>query len=335
MSKYTTDIRFICETAAGLTESKGYNNVNEIIESARPKIFNFSYPIFDDEYKPTLETKILKHFYLREISSETVGVWKLWLDATMNEIMPYYNELYKSTLIEFNPLYDTDITTESQRDIDGSENKTGSEQTSSTRGINESSQLTDETTIDGTTSSQTAGTKTGSQSGTSGKTGSGTTAETTQNSGSQTTDTLNEFSDTPQGGLDGILSHDYLTNATKETGTGASMTSGLTSGTTSSTESGSTSLDTEETTSTATGEIRGETQNKEQDTTKTTAETNAGMRSNLDTAVSTSTDQYLEHVYGKRGGATFMSMIKELRENIINIDMMIIEELEPLFMQLW
>ena len=39
MSKYTTELRFICESLAGLTESKGYDDVNNIIEAAAPKIF--------------------------------------------------------------------------------------------------------------------------------------------------------------------------------------------------------------------------------------------------------------------------------------------------------
>lgn len=106
MSKYTTEIRFICESLAGLDESVGYNDVATVIETARPKIFNFDYPIFDVNYKPILERKILKHFYTREICEETYGLWHLRLDAMMNEIMPYYNKLYESELLEFNPLDD-------------------------------------------------------------------------------------------------------------------------------------------------------------------------------------------------------------------------------------
>ena len=110
MSKYTTEVRFICENYAGLEESAGFNSVDSIIERARSKVFDFAYPIFDEAYKGVLETKILKHFYTREIGAETVGLWKHWLNTRMNEIMPYYNKLYKSELLEFNPLYDFDIT---------------------------------------------------------------------------------------------------------------------------------------------------------------------------------------------------------------------------------
>ncbi len=110
MSKYTTELRYIVEMEGGETESKGYNSIAEIIEKARPKIFNFSYPIFDENYKAVIETKILKRFYTREIGLETYGLWKLKLDAKLNEIMPYYNKLYESELIEFNPIYATNIT---------------------------------------------------------------------------------------------------------------------------------------------------------------------------------------------------------------------------------
>ena len=112
MSKYTTEVRFICEHYAGLTESAGYASIPEVIEKARPKIFDFTFPMFDDAYKPVLETKILKHFYTREIGEETVSLWKLRLDAKLNEIMPYYNKLYETELITFNPLYMTDLHTE-------------------------------------------------------------------------------------------------------------------------------------------------------------------------------------------------------------------------------
>lgn len=115
MSKFTTEVRFICEQFSGLGESVGYYRTNDVISKAREKIFNFDYPIFDEKYRPVLETKILKHFYTREIGFESVGLWLLKLDSKLNEIMPYYNQLYKSEAMEFNPFYDTDITT--TRDI--------------------------------------------------------------------------------------------------------------------------------------------------------------------------------------------------------------------------
>lgn len=110
MSKYTTEVRFICENSAGLRESEGANNIDSILDKCWNKVFNFDFPIFDENYRQVLCRKILKHYYTREIAHETVGRWKLALNAKLNEIMPYYNQLYKSELLEFNPFYDVALT---------------------------------------------------------------------------------------------------------------------------------------------------------------------------------------------------------------------------------
>lgn len=122
MSKYTTEVRFICENSAGLSESESADNVDSILDKCWNKVFNFDFPIFDENYRQVLCRKILKHYYTREIAHETVGRWKLALNAKLNEIMPYYNQLYKSELLEFNPFYDVDLTR--SREGSGTSNKT-------------------------------------------------------------------------------------------------------------------------------------------------------------------------------------------------------------------
>lgn len=122
MSKYTTEVRFICENSAGLSESEGADNVDSILDRCWNKVFNFDFPIFDENYRQVLCRKILKHYYTREIAHETVGRWKLALNAKLNEIMPYYNQLYKSELLEFNPFYDVDLTR--SREGSGTSNRT-------------------------------------------------------------------------------------------------------------------------------------------------------------------------------------------------------------------
>lgn len=57
MSKYTTELRYICEYEAGKTESKGYDDVDEILTASAPKIFSFTFPIFDNNYKLPLINK--------------------------------------------------------------------------------------------------------------------------------------------------------------------------------------------------------------------------------------------------------------------------------------
>jgi len=125
MSKYTTELRFICENYSGLDESVGYNDTQTVIQKAIPKIFDFGFPIFDENYRNVLERKIITHYYTREIGFETVGLWKLKLYTKLNEIMPYYNKLYESELIKFNPLYDVDLTRDHNKQGSGNNAKQG------------------------------------------------------------------------------------------------------------------------------------------------------------------------------------------------------------------
>lgn len=193
MSKYTTEVRFICEVNSGLNESVGYSKIEEVITGAIPKIFDFDFPIFDESYRGVLERKILKHFYTREICEETVGLWKLRLDTRLNEIMPYYNKLYKSELLDFNPLYTDNLTR------------------TRTTNLNSKRETGNNGEVDSTNNSNSQGS------------GSGTT----NSNGSDL------YSDTPQGSLNGVENGTYLTNArkTSDTSTSSSNTSNNSSAT--------------------------------------------------------------------------------------------------------
>lgn len=195
MSKYTTEVRFICETAAGYTESVGYDLVEQTIQKAIPKVFNFEFPMFDESYRNVLCTKILKHYYTREICEETVGLWKLRLNTRLNEIMPYFNQLYKSELLEFNPFYDVDITT-----------KNDGNKTENTR-VTESD--TEDRTGDGTSNRDVSDSSTTKNSASN---------AFTNNSNKTNKDTQKDlYSDTPQGSLTNVDKEAYLTNARKIT----------------------------------------------------------------------------------------------------------------------
>lgn len=138
MAKYTTEVRHICENYANLTESKGYNSIQSILNESWDKVFDFDFPIFDENYREPLCKKILKHFYTKEIGEETVGLWKLRLDDRMNEIMPYYNKLYESELISIEPLVNYRVRT------NGNNTKTGSD------GVAETGQSSETDTLHGT-----------------------------------------------------------------------------------------------------------------------------------------------------------------------------------------
>ena len=105
MSSYTTEVRYICETAYGLQKSEGSSKIEEILDDVADKVLDFDFPIFDENYRKPLKKKILRHFYTREIGAETVGLWKLWVNDVLNLEMPYLNRLYAMYALEFNPLY--------------------------------------------------------------------------------------------------------------------------------------------------------------------------------------------------------------------------------------
>ena len=44
MSKYTTEVRYICEVASGYDESKGFDDIDTIITAAIPSVFSFTFP---------------------------------------------------------------------------------------------------------------------------------------------------------------------------------------------------------------------------------------------------------------------------------------------------
>lgn len=135
MSKYTTEVRFICESKSGLSESKGFGSVDEVLNGSWDKIFTSKVSFFDEKYRGVLCKKILKHYYLREIGCETVGIWLLWMNTKLEEIMPYYNKLYESELIKFNPMYDVDWNRKGNKT--GNESGSGSRSTSgNNRGTN-------------------------------------------------------------------------------------------------------------------------------------------------------------------------------------------------------
>lgn len=122
MSKYTTQVRWICEHHAGESSFKGARKIDETIEKAVPYIFDFDFPIFNEEYRKHLCKKILRHYYTREIGAETIGLWQLWLCDRLNMIMPYYNQMYESALLTFNPFNDIDLVRE--RTEEGDSNNT-------------------------------------------------------------------------------------------------------------------------------------------------------------------------------------------------------------------
>lgn len=327
MSKYTTEVRFICEEAAGLTSSVGYLGVNDVINTALPKVFNFDFPIFDEAYRPILEKKILKHYYTREIGLETVGLWKLFLDTKLNEIMPYYNQLYKSELITFNPMYDVDLTRDHQLKRLEDIKETGTQESDTNRnGTLDTTANKTGTTHD---TSLTTDHGTANQDITNQKTAHGTNGDTTDVT--TTVSHVDKFSDTPQGALDGLKNDTYMSEAriVDDTNTSKTIVSG--NDDINENNTGNTTTETDATSDT-TSDGR-TTQSETVNTTNTDTENRVATQNtnkNLN-----SIDDYIEHVTGKTSGVSYSKLLNEFRETFLNIDMLIINDLSDLFMNLW
>ena len=79
MSKYTLELRY-------LYEDKNFN------------LFDFPYNLYDNDLKPWFEEKFIQHFMFYEIGFETIGKFKQQLMITLNDIFPYYKQLYETEI---------------------------------------------------------------------------------------------------------------------------------------------------------------------------------------------------------------------------------------------
>lgn len=90
MAKYTAELNEIVQINNGTIETI----FDELLTN---------YPLFNPTYREELNKKIIKHYYFHEIGFETAERFVFEVNRKMDEIMVYYNQMYKSE-IEINPL---------------------------------------------------------------------------------------------------------------------------------------------------------------------------------------------------------------------------------------
>lgn len=335
MSKYTTELRYICESLSGLEKSKGFNDIDTIVKNSRDKIFNFQYPFYSLETKINFETDFLKCYYTREICEETFGLWQLRLQNKLNLIMPYYIELYKTLDLEYNPLLDTDITTNYTKDSKGNNKGTVDKTDNGSSKTNTSIKNTEKTNATNSTNT-TNNTKNNSTEKSSRET-KGTENGTNEHSSNSTVTKKNtdRFSDTPQGGLTSLENNTYLTNGriiddtTKTNFSENNKNSATTNGTDTVTGSvENTVTETGQNTTTINNDVTNNTENNISNTTSLISNT-----ASENTA--TNNESFTQRVQGKSSNKSYMEMISEYRKNIININRAIIDDLSDLFILLW
>lgn len=190
-----------------------------------------NYPIFDEAYRETLNNNILMHYYENEIGFETAGLFKVYLNQKMFEIMPYYNELYKvqKKMLLNDITNNVNLTETFKRDTS---TNTSSKSASSSSGISKSK---------------------------------------------------NVEQATPQGSLkeENIDNYSYASNITMD---------------------------------------KNDTSNSVNDSA---------------TGESSGNENYIKTIIGNNGGKYNVDILEQLKNNLMNIDLMIINELNELFMQIY
>lgn len=393
------------------SESAGYSDYQGLIADAVPKVFDSNLPTVDgdSEHLSELEKKILTHYLFWEIGEETIPMWLYQLNRKMNEILPYFNQLYETALIKYNPFDEVDYTkeietsSESEGKSDGTEtretksvssdkstfkntDKSEDERTDSSKSVvadnrvtasDESTTGTDVTESDTKTdtsdkSSTVPSTvkKTQYDAVTDKETDTRTSTHSVKSGDVESTHT-DAYSDTPEGTLSGVTSNTYLTNYRRTTDTvkdtqstvdeNGGELSRVKTGSVTETESGSSETTTTGSNSTKVSgsgtksETKSGTVKNTGDTTTSVDGSSSGASSSVgegessasgekstdDQLVKSSTDsstgssRSLEHVKGKMSGTSFSSLLKEYRDTVINIDMMVIDELSVCFMNIF
>lgn len=320
------------------------------IEIGRKKFFDFDYPIFDSEYRKIIETKIIKRFYVRQIGFETAGLFKLMMENWLNEYMPYYNQLYKSELLKYDPLANVGYqdkysrTNDSNRDsignltngvtADGTRHETnvGKSTTDATSNTDTTNKATTDTTSDTDTTSNTDTTdKVTTDTNSNTDTTSTEHAEGTENKRVMGDETpQSRLANTEQYGNDVNTTNANSTNDTKGSGSNKTVSTTTANSTINTTETG-TNKNVSHGESNDTGSSK--TVNHSETDTTDTDDVTTHNTSNQDQNTKANekfqnTEDYIFHRTGKTSDQTYAKMIIEFRDTFLNIDDQIINQLD-------
>lgn len=78
--------------------SKHTLEINQIVNDLDFKLFDFDYNLYDNELKSSFEKKFIDHFYFYEIGLTPIARFKKALQIKLNDIFPYYKQLYETEL---------------------------------------------------------------------------------------------------------------------------------------------------------------------------------------------------------------------------------------------
>lgn len=300
-----------------------------------------NYPIFSESHRQELNQKIVNHFRYREIGYETITQFIFALNRKMFEIMPFYNQLYESEELEISAL--------TNYSYDEISKKTGNDLLEKT-GTDTNKQTGDSTRTD-------TGTQTNEQTGADKQTfedvknkttyGSSENENTTttsdvkhgQTTTTEGTDTSKRVhSDTPQGMLSAnfLESANYASDAdvTKNTNAntvsqgGTDSTSGTVKGTKGRTGSDE-SIQSGDivTTHDTQGKLTNELTSKNEFNVDNSITYGSNAKQNYDNQLATNKQGYQ--------GISPSELLQKYRDTFLNIDMLVISELEELFISIF
>lgn len=75
------------------------------------------YQIFDEAHRSVLNHKVLNYFWNEEIGHETESMFIHSMRNRMDIIMPYYNDLFKTSGLDYDPLAEIDMVTEQSGEV--------------------------------------------------------------------------------------------------------------------------------------------------------------------------------------------------------------------------
>lgn len=97
------------------------------------ELFDFDYGINDPVWKEEFEELFKNYYYFYEIGAETADRFKHNLKTRLQTIMPYYNQLYDTTLMDIDPLLNYRVKELYQEDQHANSSSTSNTTNESTR----------------------------------------------------------------------------------------------------------------------------------------------------------------------------------------------------------
>ena len=78
--------------------SKNTKELRYLYKDKNFKLFDFPYNLYDNDLKPWFEEKFFQHFMFYEIGFDSVAMFKQRLMSKLNDIFPYYKQLYETEI---------------------------------------------------------------------------------------------------------------------------------------------------------------------------------------------------------------------------------------------